>query len=145
VRILRGRIPVTFENDNNVIIFPFEKLISYARDNQYIFLAQSIWWISSIIGLQEGLIRQINNQQKQCKVSSEKKREVSATSRDIQEEQCVLWSSNSNREDPEDLNSRRQGQILRECEEILRNSRHLWKIAYLKSTGKNLADRINPF
>jgi hypothetical protein len=38
-----------------------EKIISYARDNQYIFLAQSVWCISSIIGLQEGLVIFIDN------------------------------------------------------------------------------------
>jgi len=41
-----------------------EKVISFARDNQYIFLAQSVWWISSILGIQEGLIIHINNLKK---------------------------------------------------------------------------------
>jgi len=52
---------ITFENDNDVIVYPFEKVISYARDNQYIFLAQSVWWISSIIGLLQGLVVYIDN------------------------------------------------------------------------------------
>jgi len=52
---------ITFENDNNVIVYALEKIISFARDNQYIFLAQSIWWISSIIGLQPGFIIHIDN------------------------------------------------------------------------------------
>jgi hypothetical protein len=52
---------ITFEHDNDVIVYALEKIISYARDNQYIFLAQSIWWISSIIGLQQGLIIHIDN------------------------------------------------------------------------------------
>jgi hypothetical protein len=39
-----------------VIVYALEKIISYARDNQYIFLVQSIWWKSSIIGLQQGLV-----------------------------------------------------------------------------------------
>jgi len=50
------QMPITFENDNDVICYALEKIISYARDNQYIFLAQSIWWISSVIGLQQGLV-----------------------------------------------------------------------------------------
>jgi len=45
---------ITFENDNNVIVYALVKIISYARENQYIILAQSIWWISSVIGLQQG-------------------------------------------------------------------------------------------
>jgi hypothetical protein len=52
---------ITFETDNDVIVYALEKIISYARNNQYIFLAQSVWWISSIIGLQEGLIIHIDN------------------------------------------------------------------------------------
>ena len=52
---------ITFENDRDVIIYALEKIISYARNNQYIFLAQSVWWIASILELQEGLIIHINN------------------------------------------------------------------------------------
>jgi len=51
----------TFENDNVVIVYTLEKIISCAKDSQYIFLAQSVWWISSMIGLQQGLIIHINN------------------------------------------------------------------------------------
>jgi hypothetical protein len=52
---------ITFESDNDVIVYTLEKIISYARTNQYIFLAQSIWWISSIIGFQQELILFIDN------------------------------------------------------------------------------------
>jgi len=52
---------ITFENDNDVIVYGLEKIISYARENQYIFLMQSIWWIASIIGLQQGLVIHIDN------------------------------------------------------------------------------------
>jgi hypothetical protein len=52
---------ITFESDQDVIVYALEKIISHARENSYIFLAQSIWWISSIIGLQEGLIIHIDN------------------------------------------------------------------------------------
>jgi len=51
---------IIFEADNDVIIYAFEKIISYARENHYIFLAQSIWWISSIVGLQQGLVSHID-------------------------------------------------------------------------------------
>jgi hypothetical protein len=54
-------MPITFESDKDVIVYALEKIISYARDNSYIFLVQSIWWISSVIGLQEGLIIHIDN------------------------------------------------------------------------------------
>jgi len=52
---------ITFESDNDVIIYAFEMIISYNRENQYIFLVQSVWWISSVIGLQQGLIVYIDN------------------------------------------------------------------------------------
>jgi len=52
---------LTFENDNDVIVYALEKIISYARKNCYIFVAQSVWWIASIIGLTEGLVKHIEN------------------------------------------------------------------------------------
>jgi len=55
---------ITFGNDKDVIIYALDKIISFARDNQYIFLSQSVWWISSIIGLQEGLTIHIDKLKK---------------------------------------------------------------------------------
>jgi len=52
---------VTFENENDIIVYALEKIICYARDNHYIFVAQSIRWIASIIGLSEGLATHIDN------------------------------------------------------------------------------------
>jgi len=52
---------ITFENNNDVIVYTLEKIICYARDNSYIFVAQSVWWIASIIGLSEGLGTHIDN------------------------------------------------------------------------------------
>jgi len=52
---------ITFENDNDVIAYALEKIICYARDNRYIFIAQSVWWIASVIGLSEGLATYIDN------------------------------------------------------------------------------------
>jgi len=52
---------ITFENDNDVIVYALEQIICYARDNCYMFLAQSVWWIASVIGLSEGLATHIDN------------------------------------------------------------------------------------
>jgi hypothetical protein len=52
---------ITFESEEDVIVYGLQKIISYARDNSYIFLAQSIWWISSILGLQEELVIHIDH------------------------------------------------------------------------------------
>lgn len=52
---------ITFKNDNNVIVYTLEKIIDYARRNHYIFMAQCVWWLASIIGLESGLFTHIDN------------------------------------------------------------------------------------
>jgi hypothetical protein len=54
------RMTITFENHNDVIGYALETTISYPRNNHYIVLAQSVWCMSSIIGLQKGLIAHID-------------------------------------------------------------------------------------
>jgi hypothetical protein len=55
---------ITFENDNDVIIYALEKVIFYARGIRYIFVAQCVWWLASIIDLEQGLVIYIDNFQK---------------------------------------------------------------------------------
>jgi hypothetical protein len=43
---------ITFANDNDVIVYALEKIISYTRKSQQIFVAQCMWWLASIIGLE---------------------------------------------------------------------------------------------
>ena len=52
---------ITFESENDVIVYALEKIICYARNNHYIFVAQSVWWIASVIGLSEGQATHIDN------------------------------------------------------------------------------------
>jgi len=52
---------ITFEHENDVMIYALDKIISYAQNKQYIFLPQSVWLISSTIELQEGLDIHIDN------------------------------------------------------------------------------------
>jgi len=52
---------ISFENDSNILVYALEKIIAFAKSNQYIFLAQSVWWISSVIGLQAGPVNYIDN------------------------------------------------------------------------------------
>jgi len=52
---------ITFENDNDIIVYALEKIICYARDNRYLFVAQSVWWLASIIGLSEELAHHIDD------------------------------------------------------------------------------------
>jgi hypothetical protein len=54
---------LTFENDNEVIVYALERNIAYARRTQQVFVAQCIWWIASIIRLQLSLVTHIDNLQ----------------------------------------------------------------------------------
>jgi hypothetical protein len=55
---------ITFKNDNDVIVYAFEKVISNARKNQQIFVAHCVWWLASIFGLEQGLVIHTDNLQK---------------------------------------------------------------------------------
>jgi hypothetical protein len=52
---------IIFENDSDVIVYALEKVISFARENEYLLVANCAWWIAGIIGLDSGLIAHINN------------------------------------------------------------------------------------
>jgi hypothetical protein len=122
---------VTLENDNDVIIYALEKVIAYARRTQQIFVAQCVWWLASIIGLEQELAIFIDNIQSRINVIviPEKVpsigRTVSPIPRDIQ-------------------NGTRQDQVLKECEAYLKESRKLRDIVTLKSKGTTKTGRINP-
>jgi hypothetical protein len=122
---------ITFENDNDVIVYALEKIIAYARRTQQIFVAQCIWWIASILGLEQGLVLFIDNIQSRVTVTIIPE-EVPRVDKTI---------SPIPRDNQEDL---RQDKILEECEEYLKDSRRLREIAALKATGKTLTGLINP-
>jgi len=71
---------ITFENDNDVIVYALEKIIAFARLNQYLFLANCVWWIAGVTGLERGLTVYINNLESRRQISVP---EISATPRDI--------------------------------------------------------------
>jgi hypothetical protein len=54
-------MPITFENDNDVIVYGLDKVISYAKAYQQIIVAQCIWWLASIIKLEQELVIHIDN------------------------------------------------------------------------------------
>ena len=60
---------ITFENHNDVIVYALEKVIFYARRNQQIFVAHCVWWLASIIGLEQGLVNHIDNIQSRVEVA----------------------------------------------------------------------------
>jgi hypothetical protein len=82
---------ITFENDNDFIVYAFEKVIAYARRTNQVFVAQCIWWLVSIIGLERGLTDYIDNQIRRAELVPRKasKPEVSPTPRDIQEDSRI--------------------------------------------------------
>jgi hypothetical protein len=54
---------ITFENDNDVIVYALEKVIFYAKRTQQILVAQCVWWLASVIGLEQSLVNYISNKQ----------------------------------------------------------------------------------
>jgi hypothetical protein len=59
---------ITFENDNDVIVYALENIISYARRIQLIFAEQRVWWLPSVIALEQGVVIHIDNIQSRAKV-----------------------------------------------------------------------------
>jgi hypothetical protein len=52
---------ITFETDSDVIVYALEKIVSLARERQYLFVANCVWWIASVIGLEPELVIYIDN------------------------------------------------------------------------------------
>jgi hypothetical protein len=72
---------ITFENDSDVIVYALEKIVSFARENQYLFVANCVWWIAGIIGLDSGLTIFIDRLESQKRAYQP--REISTIPRDI--------------------------------------------------------------
>jgi len=119
-------MPVTFENDNDIIVYALECVIAHPRRTQQIFMAQCVWWLASIIGLEQELISHIDRLQgqKDTKSSEQLPREVSATSRDLTEDS-------------------REDQVLDSTEQFLKESRQLREILALKTSGTTTTGWIN--
>jgi hypothetical protein len=120
-------MPIIFKNDNNVIVYTLEKVISYTQRSQQIFVAQCVWWLVSIIKLKQGLITDIDNLRTRSEMVSIPK-DVPITTKKL----------------PAKGSSSRQDRILEECEEYLRDSRWLLNLAKLKASGKSKTEQIHP-
>jgi hypothetical protein len=134
---------ITFENDNDIIVYALEKVISYARRTQQIFVAQCIWWLASIIGLEQGLANYIDNIQSRVNVTiiPEKvpiSREPISPEKVPSTRETVSPVPRNNQDDS------RQDYFLKECEGFLRESRKLRDIISLKAEGITPTGRINP-
>jgi len=120
---------ITFENKNDVIIYALEKVISHARRTQQVLIAQCIWWLASVIGLEQGLINHIDNLQARYEKALPR-----SSSPD------PIAATNIGIPDPE---LSRQDKVLKECKEFLRDSRWLRDLEKLNATGKTRTGRIN--
>jgi hypothetical protein len=77
---------VTFETDADVIVYALEKIISFATENQYLFVANCAWWIAGITGLDSGLTIFIDNLEARKRVGQYR---ISKTPRDIARSESV--------------------------------------------------------
>jgi hypothetical protein len=119
---------ITFTNDSDVIVYTFKKVLSYARRNQQIIVAQRIWWLASIIGLDRGLIIPIDNLHLREEIDESDCRNESKLLNDT--------STSCELEQP-DI-------VLNKCEEYLHESQRLRDIANLRTATKAKTSRINP-
>jgi hypothetical protein len=71
---------ITFENDNDVIVYALEKIIAFTKENQYLVVANCAWWIAGVTGLDSGLTIFIDNLESRRRVGQ--RRQVSTTPRD---------------------------------------------------------------
>jgi hypothetical protein len=81
---------ITFEKVNDVIVYALEKVISYAWRTQQLFVAYCVWWLASIVGLEQGIVSYIDNRraQEEKPITHQplEAREVSSTPRNFQED-----------------------------------------------------------
>jgi len=115
-------MPITFEDDTEIIIDGLEKIITIVRNTQQIFVAQCIWWLATVINLEQGLVQHI----------------------DTLHGRMVPINTTSETTLLNTVTGDHQYMVLKECEEYLRESRRLRVIATLKSKGKTQTGRINP-
>jgi hypothetical protein len=119
---------MTFNDDKDVIVYALAKVISYASRTQQIFMAQCVWWLALIIGLEERLVNHIENLHLRVKVT--------ITSKEILADPTAA-SKEADKERPDE--------VLQECEAFLQDSRWLRRIARLKVSGIRRSNRIIPF
>jgi hypothetical protein len=78
---------ITFQDDKDVIIYALEKIVSFARENQFLFVANCAWWIAGILDLDSGLISFIDNLESRKRAYQP--REISNIPRDITRSESV--------------------------------------------------------
>jgi len=118
---------IIFHNESDVIVYGLEKILSFARKNQQIFVAQCVWWLASVIGLEQGLTNHIDNLQIRYEMAAE----WTFTPVPIRK---VLESRDDSQLDT----------VIQECQEYLQDSRRLRDIERLKDSGSTRSGRVCP-
>jgi hypothetical protein len=152
---------INFENDNDIIVYALEKIITFARTSVQIFVAQCVGWLASIIGLEPGLISYIDNFPNRTRIAEHPhmacqtfyQHEVSAAPRNLSGDQrasdaldCAKIIVRQREPSPAILGSKlaQQDTILKECEVFLHDSKQLRDLAELTVTGRTKTGRTNP-
>jgi hypothetical protein len=113
---------ITFEHECDIIVYALEKIISFAKENQYIFVAQCVWWLASIIGLEKGLVIHIDNLRKRERIIPLKEGSGLVHSDRAQQIQSEREISSTPRDLTEDL---RLNRVLEEAEKCITSSQHI--------------------
>jgi len=122
VSLTLKRMTITFENESDVIFYALEKIISYARRTQQIFVAHCVWWLASIIGLESGLVVHIDNLRK-CEPSATLVKSVGIIHPDRNQQ---ILSERVISSTPRDLmEDSRIDQVLESAEKCISSSRRL--------------------
>jgi hypothetical protein len=77
---------ITFEKDADIIVYALEKIISFSREIQYLFVANCAWWVPGVIGLDPGLTIFIDNLETRKRIEQNR---ISTTPRDITRSESV--------------------------------------------------------
>jgi hypothetical protein len=93
---------ITFETDSDVIVYALETIIFFAKENQYLFVANCAWWIAGIIGLDSGIIifidtLEIRKRNGQIRISPTRRdiaRSVSVDSEQTKFEEILIRKTN---------------------------------------------------
>jgi hypothetical protein len=96
---------ITFETDNDVIVYALENIVSFAQENQHLFIANCVWWIAAVTGFDQGVIIHIENLQ----AGRITERSISSTPRDIA--RGVSPQKQSTDYIPDPLRSTRKGRV----------------------------------
>jgi len=118
---------ISFENKNIVIVHALKKMISFARNTQYIFVAECVWWLAAMLGLQQGLIIYIDNLNEWAKVGTKENWVLSIAQKDTTRGQVISTTPRDITEDQwaEQILDRAE-RFIKDSEQTLYHLRQQW-------------------